>query len=724
MKFKSSTAIITSVALYVLLGSFTTSAQTRDQSRQLQQPQPTSSWPSKAKRWALVIGVDQYRDGNISPLRGAANDANSLARALTQYSGFPADQVILLATDQPEGRQPTRINILTYLSNLAKLVPKDGLLLVSFAGHGIERGGQAYLIPSDARLTDDVSLLEESAVSVTRMHDRIRATGVNQIVVLLDACRNDPGGRADAPNPLTTAYTRGFNFDVRNREVSAFVTLYATAIGQRAYEYADKKQGYFTWALVEALKGGAANEKGEVTLAQLVRYVQENVPKRVAIDLGASKQQRPFYQMEGYKAEDLVIALADKSSPSASEPATSNATVAASLAEQYIKSGDQLISEKKWSEAANEYKLAVRLDSANAEWHNKLGFALHSDRKYSEAESEYRAALQLAPNNAESHYGLGRALREQKKLNEAETEIREAIRLEPESAKFHAGLANTLGVYQQRWAEAETEIAQAIHLDPNNIEWRSISLLILEGQKKYAEAEAQAREEVRLHPDTALFHSWLGRELRIQKKAKNAEAEYREALRLEPHNTQYLDGLGYSLLDQQRWVEAETIYKEVIGLEPNTALYHNRLGVALNPQNKLAEAETQYQVAIRLEPNTAGYHSNLGDVLGRQKRWAEGESELKEAIRLDPSFVIAHATLAWVFFGEQKWADAESEGREALRLDGNYAPAHGILGAALQAQKKFAEAETEYREAVRLDPNSTELKEALEQILKAQKKRQ
>ena len=81
--------------------------------------------------------------------------------------------------------------------------------------------------------------------------------------MLLNACRNDPGGRADAPNPLSAAYTNAFNFDVRNREVLAFATIYATGIGQRAYECTEKKQGYFTWAVVEGLKGGAANEQGE-----------------------------------------------------------------------------------------------------------------------------------------------------------------------------------------------------------------------------------------------------------------------------------------------------------------------------------------------------------------------------------------------------------------------------------------------------------------------------
>jgi hypothetical protein len=204
-------------------------------------------------------------------------------------------------------------------------VPKDGLLLVSFAGHGIERGGQAYLIPSDARLSHDVSLLEESAVSVTRMHDRIKAIGVGQVIVLLDACRNDPGGRADAPNNMSAAYAK-FNFDLRNREVEAFTTFYATAIGQRAYEYTEKRQGYFTWAIVEGLKGGAANEKGEVTLAALVKYVQDNVPKRIAIDLGPSEHQKPFAIIEGYRADELVVAVAGPDRGNASSAAILLAT--------------------------------------------------------------------------------------------------------------------------------------------------------------------------------------------------------------------------------------------------------------------------------------------------------------------------------------------------------------------------------------------------------------
>ena len=265
--------------------------------------------PASAKRWALVIGVDQYIDPQISALKGSDNDARMIADALTRYSGFPKDQVILLSTSQPVERQPTRVNILRRLANLSTTVPKDGLLLVSFAGHGMERSGQAFLLPADAQISDSISFLEETAISMTRVKAWIKETGVGQVLMLLDACRNDPGGRADAPNPLSNTYVNAFNFDVANREIQAFATVYATGIGQRAYEYTEKKQGYFSWAVVEGLKGGAANEKGEVTLAQLVKYVQEAVPKRIAVDLGSTKQQKPFAVIEGYRADELVLAV-------------------------------------------------------------------------------------------------------------------------------------------------------------------------------------------------------------------------------------------------------------------------------------------------------------------------------------------------------------------------------------------------------------------------------
>jgi hypothetical protein len=300
-----------SIVLLILISATSKEVTSQTVDRGIKLGSEVKALPAAAKRYALIIGVDQYADTQITTLGGASNDAKTLANALIQYAGFPGEQVTLLASDQPAERQPTRGNILRRLSNMAAVIPPDGLLLISFAGHGIERGGQAFLLPADSQVSNDVDLLEQTAINVSQIKDRIRKIGVKQVLMILDACRNDPVGRANADNPLTTAYTRGFNFDLRNREVQAFATLYATEVGHRAYEYKEKKQGYFTWVLVEALRGGAANEKGEVTLSTLVKYLQERVPKRVLQDLGPGKAQKPFAVVEGYRADELVIAVRD-----------------------------------------------------------------------------------------------------------------------------------------------------------------------------------------------------------------------------------------------------------------------------------------------------------------------------------------------------------------------------------------------------------------------------
>ena len=305
-------SLILTVAVCALPSSGTVigGAQTQNDGRGLRiQPNAVGSLPAGSKRFAVVIGVDEYEDSQINKLDGAGNDAKAIVEALVQYAGFPRDQVKLLTSDQPVERRPTRNKILRWLSNLRGAVPKDGLLLIAFAGHGIERGNQAYLLPSDAELSNDVTLLEQSSINVDELRKRILDSGVGQVVMILDACRNDPSaGRGDADNRLTTRFTRAFNFEERNSEVRAFATLYATAVGNRAYEYKEKKQGYFTWALVEGLKGAAANEKGEVTLSGLLSYLQDQVPKRISLDLGPGKVQKPYADIQGYKASDLVLA--------------------------------------------------------------------------------------------------------------------------------------------------------------------------------------------------------------------------------------------------------------------------------------------------------------------------------------------------------------------------------------------------------------------------------
>lgn len=508
---------LTNPVLYLLLLAATSllttatvaQSQTAKRGVEVEAASEIKQWPGQAKRFALIIGVDKYDDPQINSLNGAANDARVLRDALVEHAGFPAEQVALLASDQPVERQPKRDVILKWLAKWRTQVPKDGLLLVAFSGHGIERNGQAYLLPADATSNRDITLLEDTALSVERLKSYIRAIKVGQVMLILDACRNDPvAGRSESDNKLTSAYAKAFNFDQRNREVEAFVTLYATAVGQRAYEYSEKRQGYFTWAFVEALKGKAANERNEVTLSSLVQYLQTSVPKYVARDLGTEREQRPFAVVEGYKADELVIAVsaAPQTTAATNKAAFNNAdTVALSRgkADTYLEQG---LASAKAKQYAESVALIQQAFAQSPNWSNErkaiayyiLAYSLDRLGQDKEAEEAVSTGLQLDAQNA--HLRQLHAAREDRqnalqhlqsaiahfkaaRYNEAAHAAQAAIALKPVWAAPMIGATYALLARAQlelgRKAEALEAINQALTAEPENQDYRDFQSRLL-----------------------------------------------------------------------------------------------------------------------------------------------------------------------------------------------------------------------------------------------------
>src|SRR5262245_53184609 len=176
--------------------------------RSIEVSKSIARWPATSNRFALVVGVNTYSDPGISRLEGADNDARALADALNRFAGFPSDQVVVLTSDaNDEGHRPTRGNLLRRISNIVHVVPSDGLLVFAFSGHGIEREGDGFLLPSDAQINGDIELLKDTALRVADLREKFRKSKVEQVVVFMDACRNDPSSaRGDGDNALTPAF--------------------------------------------------------------------------------------------------------------------------------------------------------------------------------------------------------------------------------------------------------------------------------------------------------------------------------------------------------------------------------------------------------------------------------------------------------------------------------------------------------------------------------------
>lgn len=596
--------------------------------RELEQAEPVGVLPGRAKRWALIVGVDQYDDRDIGGLYGASNDATSLRDALVAYAGFPEDQVILLASDQPQLKQPRRTNILRSLSQLRRSVPQDGLLLVAFAGHGIERSGRAYLLPADASLEGDIQMLEDTAVNVEKMKSDIRATRVKQVIFFIDACRNDPEpGRGVGGNPLTASFARSFDFDLRNREVDAFVVFYATGIGQRAYEDKVKKQGYFTWAIVDGLSGEAANERGEVTLASLVDYVQERVPKYVHRALGADKRQMPHMDSGGYKTQQLVIAISHRPPPPHAEaalvgPAPGQSSLLAKAAESSTPSA--------LGEARTQFEAARGSDGQG---------------NYTAAETGYRKAVSLAPEKALYHHALGKFL--QAKQARAYNPLAEqAAYLAMRRADDYEAQR------QEEWNRQAAADCYRRRAEVNQRQQEQAEMNRRAGRITFPPPPA-AEPPCSIYlskPPTRVVGPPV---LPVPERTPSPTASKSSTPELSPSFPSAPD-LAPSFPSEDLDTSSSSFFKnqvardedlselaEAARLEPENALYRFDYGSALASHSSIfeshyAKAEEELRAAARLDPGHAAYHAKLGSILGGQNKWAEAAAAYADAVRLDP----------------------------------------------------------------------------------------
>lgn len=128
---------------------------------------------------ALVIGNATYSQPGYS-LKNPINDAELMAQTLRKL-GFDVRKEINLG----------RGDILRVVSDFAGKVPSGATTFVYFAGHGMQVGGQSYLVPVDMEMTTEQKV-PLRAMPLDSVMDSLASSPSAVNIVVLDACRNNP----------------------------------------------------------------------------------------------------------------------------------------------------------------------------------------------------------------------------------------------------------------------------------------------------------------------------------------------------------------------------------------------------------------------------------------------------------------------------------------------------------------------------------------------------
>lgn len=241
------------------------------------------------KNWAIAIGINRY--DFLPRLHYAKQDAQSIETFLRTQAGF--ERIFFFSDDSPpvngKSTQPSRANLLRMFRQVFE-TPFMGAgdnFWFFFSGHGMRYQEQDYLLPADGDPED----VENTAISIQFIADRLRRCGADNIVLILDACRNQSTRDGRAIGDQTAEIARQIGV----------VSIFSCSPNECSYEIEALQQGVFTHALLQGL--GA--EGHCATVESLDRYLTQRVPE-LSQQYGKPRQT-PYTVAEPLSKRHLIL---------------------------------------------------------------------------------------------------------------------------------------------------------------------------------------------------------------------------------------------------------------------------------------------------------------------------------------------------------------------------------------------------------------------------------
>jgi formylglycine-generating enzyme required for sulfatase activity/uncharacterized caspase-like protein len=246
-----------------------------------------------AKNWAITIGINKY--DRLQPLNYAKRDAQLMHDFLVNEASF--EKVFFYSDDSPDrngtSTRPNRANLRGALRELEKQDPKKTLLGAGdnfwffFSGHGIRHNNRDYLMPCDGDAED----IEETAIPINYVTERLRQCGADNIVLILDACRNQSQKVGEGIGRQTAEEARQ----------QGVISIFSCSPKEYSYEIPELQQGAFTRVLLDGLgiQGKCA------TVERLNQYLSLRVPEIVRQHHNG--KQTPYIIAEPVNKSHLIL---------------------------------------------------------------------------------------------------------------------------------------------------------------------------------------------------------------------------------------------------------------------------------------------------------------------------------------------------------------------------------------------------------------------------------
>lgn len=247
--------------------------------------------------YAVIVGINDYQDPNVTNLDYAVADAESIKELLIRKFNYKKDNIKLFLNGEA-----TRSNIISALSAMNS-TEHNSQVLFYFAGHGetieLPSGGDMGVLLTHDTYADN---LFATGLRMNEINEVSSLITAKHQLFLVDACY---GGLAAVTTRALSAQSQRYLSNLLSANARQIIT--AGGKEEKVIEKAEWGHSAFAKVMLDALDKelGDLDKNGIITAEELAAYLKPTVYKY------ADGYQRPVYQRFTHDEGDFVFVLDD-----------------------------------------------------------------------------------------------------------------------------------------------------------------------------------------------------------------------------------------------------------------------------------------------------------------------------------------------------------------------------------------------------------------------------
>ena len=352
--------------------------------------------------------------------------------------------------------------------------------------------------------------------------------------------------------------------------------------------------------------------------------------------------------------------------------------VASLSSQQRLDRGKELMKQRKFAEAAAEFREILSTEPNSAFLYNLLGFCVLQQGLREEALTYFKKAVELDLDFKPARNNLGGIYLLEGRPQDAAKEFLAITRIDPRDSQAYFNLARAELATKQE-AAGLRHLRQAYDLSPDSLDYAMALGRLYLDQGRKEDGKPLVEKLTNAVPPNATTELELGGLLLSYGKEEAAVEHLRRVQGTDPKARRVLYALAVDHFKNQDFKAALRLLEIVGPSMENSAAWHDLVGESHFKLGEPGPAVAEVQKAMELDPNDEDYVLELSEILVTNRASSAAVTLLDSAKKAFPDSSRIWFALGVAYLDEPDHPAAEAALAKSLELDPKLDLAYVVL---------------------------------------------